>query len=190
MRRISRDALSLYNRTLQTLGIYPEQKTLLRTPLTPVIICFPSYLREGDTGQLKHARPYFQIVFENFTNFKFKKKNLVPELRDVLLYLFMSILVDCAIISVFRAALYCLTCIIHVFYMDLITYSGLCVCGYNIVAPLCRIVAPLWVVSEISLYSDAMTIKTWIELVFWDFLYLWLFQCIRSKVSQITPHLP
>jgi len=38
-------------------------------------------------------------------------------------------------------------------------YSGLCVCGYHIVAPLCRNVAPLCVVSEISLHSDAMTIK-------------------------------
>ncbi len=64
----------------------------------------------------------------------------------------MSILVDCAIISVFRTARYCLTCLIHVFYMDLITFSGLCVCGYYVVAPLC-------VVSEIELHSNAMTIK-------------------------------
>ncbi len=37
--------------------------------------------------------------------------------------------------------------------MDLITYSGLCVCGYHIVASLC-------VVFEISLHFDAMTIKS------------------------------
>ncbi len=84
-----------------------------------------------------------------FSNSFLSKSHSVPELRDALHYLFMSILVDCAIISVFRTALYCLTCIIHVSYMDLITYSGLCVCGYHFVAPLCRIVTPLCVVSEI-----------------------------------------
>ncbi len=145
MRRISLAALSPYYWTLQTLGIFPEQKTL-RTSLTPVIICFPSYLREGDTGQLKHAQTDFQIVFiqEPFS----------PLTKGC--FVLFSHVNPCGLCNNFCiwTALYCLTCIIHIVYMDLITYSGLCVCGYHIVASLC-------VVFEISLHFDAMTIKAW-----------------------------
>ncbi len=56
-----------------------QSNTLLRTPLAPVIFCFPSYLLEGDTGQLKQAQTYLQIVLS--------KSHSVPELRDALHYL-------------------------------------------------------------------------------------------------------
>ncbi len=48
-----------------------EQRTVSKTQqvesvyrtLCQYVICFPSYPREGNTGQLKHAQPDFQIVF-------------------------------------------------------------------------------------------------------------------------------
>ncbi len=132
MHRISLAALSPYYRTLQTLGICPEQHIVKDSS-------HPGHLLLSLLPSGRRYRP-IKSSTDIFTN-SFIQEPFSPWTKRcfALFTVLTSILVDCAIISVFRAALYCLTCIIHIFYMDLIMYSGLCVCGYHIVAPLCSL---------------------------------------------------
>ncbi len=106
---------------------YLSRATIVKDSSHPGHLYFPSYLLEGDTGQLKQARTYLQIVLS--------KSHSVPELRDALHYLqYLRQSLWTVHISVLELHFIVLPAL-FTFFTWIWLRSGLCVCGYHIVAP-------------------------------------------------------